>query len=1633
VENVTDAIAFSPFAIGLYQAYKGAKEQDLFREYKATRKSYYTSTVSSRASLDAVGPYMTAVQQSNHMLRSRQLNDARGMWNQFAKGNNFFDLEAAKRGIAEVMTNPNFRNQLAGRDLSYNQVMGDIGGIGSGKDLWNYFDSEIKPHFSSVGGLEDEMVRAIGGRAFLNKTTGRGEYAGQMIKMLHQEGADFSKAQHILKEGQVSHLKGYSAAQRLFQVAKQGVAGTVGDLEYFKMPSGGGKWSHYARLTTRTMKSVNIPLDHNRFQFAPGIESSIYHLGGRGNTLAAPPGMMMDLGSVNNRLSILPGEGGSPFTRWEQRIFWQEDSILEGLLKEGGPANLERALSMSDPDAAGTAGVMKYFQTIDSNLSGATVALGRSSTAVLSVQGAKDLQELTRSLGLSHSGLMSQMEAMLNDEGYSLRAGVSPGQIPGVPNKPGSMDVLGGNISRGIWDVYTHPELTSDMRRPKQGWSAPWIMQNQRELISKRRIMLDNNEIYNPVRSPMLNTDLYDKMSRGSMSAYVQPSIIVANSSVLSDVFGLEEGHALVDKEVAHPSYYAHSKKHRLARATQDMNQVDYNPKLKEFLSLAEIADTRERRRAIHQLQRKQGIQFEAGELLGQRMAENRGLTEEFLKLGGSGDIVLRDITTDEKGYKLDFTRVQPLGVTDKGFMGAKVTLKGATGAQIRSRSGESSFFTHVMPAKELIKPYNDLLLRNQQITGLKYSLFEPESPYLSKARGTGFQRFLTSDNVLDRVGSLGSTMFNRMGLGGVGMATETAASTKMLLGTVATAFGAYKRFGMSSEDLGKIFHLEKRILSEALKGEGNPYNLISLLSSDKFNTALGGGAKAEDFREALLKGIGSSRWARGDIPNLYRDSGSAYLDSRPRIERRAFDFLMSSHGFPDTAYGNLGKMMLGNVSANLVLDDPQSFNALQGFAKASRKPGKGANVVGFGDRPLHQAGTEMLAGAGGYIDPSARLGEAYGPLYMPDKIQMRNMAGLIDVGGDMGPITQSYESSVRQFLESLKGVESGRPEAIALAQRHWGAVKKQELALQQRGIEKYWRGSLGHSMYETVQRLDTRTPNMIAGIGGEYKYTFMGEGLGVASNKRTIEELAERAIERAGTQAEIDEIKRQRDLVLEPTIPEGRGARYMAPMHVSRNPNLIEHSHQMMGLYYDPDLDSIDGRIFRFGKRMSGDMDLSPGLAMSSAFDADGDKTINAWLSGEHSSAAFKAINDRNFRDIVNRWNDDAIMRRNAIAKRLKDTISAQGVLKKTSRFVEAAGSHVGQAQIGMLSYRLNEFQMAAEMSKSVGKLTDSQHRTFAALFEAMEQEAIGFKHVLGGKTIAEGLSEDIQRIMGAESLEESKEFMTNMFDKYFGEDFMKRGIDYGGDSPLRVTEQAVDALMPGIQYLKSDEMKAVTALARAKSEDAMNRSIERTLQMLSPEKELDSMAVTRIVAANFREEISGDWVGRARNIVGDHIKQYNEAQKATRSALLGKPGKAIGLGLAGTAVLYSMFDKGYSNKPLEVPGAPSTSMAMRMSIADGSILRDSFMGRSQQAMQGGPPMPAPPGGQSAPYVPNSIPNRSAFVSNAGRMSVDSTIPEHVDPQMLADRLRYSVPHAQIGVNVSHRYNIPNNLEDEL
>ena len=1638
MEELTHALAFSPFAIGLYQAYKGAKEQDLFREFKNTYKSYYTSTVSSRASLEAVGPYMTAVQKSNDLLRAKNTKNALTYWNAFSKAEEIKDLEAGKRGIAQVLTNPNLKDQLARHNINYNDVMNRIGSLTDGKDLWNYVKTNLLPLSSSVPSLEDELIKGIGGRAFLNEQMGRNRHSGKMAQMMFEPGTDFSVAQNVLKEQDVKGLKGYKAAQRLFQVAKGGVAGTVGGLEYFRMPTGGGNWSTYARLNTRTMGQINIPLDHNKFQFAPGIESSIYHLGGRGNTIAAPPGMMLRIGSENNRFKILPGEGGTPFMRWEEKLFWQKGSILEDLLSKGGVPDLEKALASVDPEAVGTAGVMKYFQTISPNLSGATVALGRASTAVLATEGYDDLQALMRELGLSQTDLIGQIEEQLNKEGYSVRAGGSPGQIPGVPNKAGSIDVFGRNIERGIWDVYSHPELTSDIRRPKQGWSAPWIMQNQRELIRSRQYLLDNAEIYNPVKSPMLNTELYRKMSRGSMSAYVQPSIISSNSSFLSDIFGIEEGESLVAMDQSHPRYFGSSKIHRIARSTKDVSSIDYNPKLEKFFPLAEIADTRERRFAIHKLQRQKKFQFEVGELLGQKLDHSRGLTEEFLKLGGQGDVVLRDIVTDEKGYRLEFARIQPFQDTIKGYMGEKSTAKGTTSALLSSRLGEDSFFSKVTSGKELTKQYNDLLLRNQQVTGLKYSLFEPRSPYAAAAKNTGFLRFLSSDNVLSNVEKLGTGVFDRLGLGAASMATETATSTKMLLGTVAAAYGAYKRFGLQAEDLGKIFHLEGKVLQEALEGNNNPYNLVSLLSNEKFTTALGG-AKAEAFKSDLLRGIRESRYAKGDIPTLYRDIGSAYLESTPRLERRAFDFLMSSHGFPDLPEGNLGKMLLSNVSANLILDEPEKFQALKEFAKQSRGPGENVKAIGFGDRPLAEVGKEMLAGTGGYIDPSSKLGKNYGPLYMPDKIQMRLISGMIDVGGGVEPMAQSYQKTVEQFLSSLTKVEGDDPAAISLARKHWENVKRQELGLQQRGIEKFWRGSVGNAIYETVQRLDTRH---LVGTDS-LKYTMMGEGLGVASNRATIEELAEKAINRAGTQAEIDEIIRQRDLVLDPTVPKGRGSRYMAPMHVSRNPNLFEHSHQMMGLYYDPDLDDLDGRVFRFGKRVKNGIDFSPGLTMASSFDADGDRTINAWISGAQGRAAFEAINNKNSRDIINRWNDNAIARRTAITNRLKDTINAKGVLKESSRFVEAAASQFGQAQIGMLSYRINELQIAADMAESLGGMNPENRSLFTALFEALEQEAIGFKHVIGGKTITEGLTEDIERILSAETIEDSKLSLKNMLNKYFGQDargkaFLETGIDYGEGS-FRISESAIDSLMPGIEALKSKEMQAVTALIRSKSEDTMNRSIQKTMEMLSPEADLNNVPVGRIIAEHFREALDTDeGLGTMRKMVGDHIRALNvralnEAQKGTRSAIFAKAAKPIGLGLLGTGILYSMFDKGYADEPLEVPGQVSTSMGMRASIADGSILRDQYMGRSRQAQQGGPMMPAPPGGQNVPYVPNSIPNRSAYVSNTGRMSVDSTIPDHVDPQALADRLRYSVPHAQIGVNVSHKYDIPTDIEHEL
>jgi len=358
------------------------------------------------------------------------------------------------------------------------------------------------------------------------------------------------------------------------------------------------------------------------------------------------------------------------------------------------------------------------------------------------------------------------------------------------------------------------------------------------------------------------------------------------------------------------------------------------------------------------------------------------------------------------------------------------------------------------------------------------------------------------------------------------------------------------------------------------------------------------------------------------------------------------------------------------------------------------------------------------------------------------------------------------------------------------------------------------------------------------------------------------------------------------------------------------------------------------------------------------------------------------------------------------------------------------------------LLSHTLGQYRHASSMAESIGATGVSpETKNFLSLiFDALEQKPVDFKHITTGETVAEQLTTKLKGLTEIGDLEAGRAGFRSLLTEYFGED-IATGIDIdlpGGERfNLRLTDQILDEFAPALYALQSKEMKEASNFVALKASDIARRGYKKVAEMeAATGKKLSHFDIGEIMRHEASMFLENEGLVGTKAGAQDVKERLTRAAAEAREKAMRRRGRIatpLLYGALGTGFLYSLFDRGYADKPLEVPGSPGTSLQMRGAIADGSVLNDGFMRRRPESQQGGPEMPAPPGGQQAPYVPNSVPNRSVIMGNTGRMSVDSVIPEHVDPQMLAERLRYAMPHAQVGVNLTHRYQVPANLEDEL
>lgn len=509
-------------------------------------------------------------------------------------------------------------------------------------------------------------------------------------------------------------------------------------------------------------------------------------------------------------------------------------------------------------------------------------------------------------------------------------------------------------------------------------------------------------------------------------------------------------------------------------------------------------------------------------------------------------------------------------------------------------------------------------------------------------------------------------------------------------------------------------------------------------------------------------------------------------------------------------------------------------------------------------------------------------------------------------------------------------------------------------------------------------------------------------------------------------------ELLRQKKLVMS-------GKSYGA-MAVMRSPSTNERARQLMAFRID---DAITDDQIYMGRRIVDGEEVGAWSATAGSADYDGDRAAYNLIAGKNSKAAFDMVNDLETLRKLALDREAHVVRHAAVETAISNAIDRVGGAEPLTDFVSSMRSLAGQADIGMLSYNIDKLKYAARASRhdwGVGsKLSDANYNAFEKVLYGLEQEGIKFKH---GRNITQMITSDLGGLSDLSNVDNMKLGLRNALERWVGPELFNKGIEFsegGVKQRLRLDENFLDQMTTGLTAMGSDEARAAHDLARKKLTEIRAINPERYEEMirLSKGQASDVYALAGRIVDDFMAEDVGGMTVRESMVAGMN-NALKQAAADRRAGMWGRAAKPLGVALTGGALVYSMFDRGYSSTELEAPtpspdGRPTSSpIALKMAIQGGELLREERGGPAWNRGQN-QPMPMPSGSPGLPSVPNSIPTKSYIDNNTGRISVRAMVPSNVDSQQFADRLRVSMPHAQVGVNVSHQHVMPRDLTHEL
>lgn len=857
-----------------------------------------------------------------------------------------------------------------------------------------------------------------------------------------------------------------------------------------------------------------------------------------------------------------------------------------------------------------------------------------------------------------------------------------------------------------------------------------------------------------------------------------------------------------------------------------------------------------------------------------------------------------------------------------------------------------------------------------------------------------------------------------------------------------------------------------------------------------------------DSFLKNLESGMKESKGSWGASWHNIRDISDVEASGEVGLERRFIDHLFQSTD-TDPEFAPMGQNIIDTITKRMRTADPGHVDAVRQMVESQRQGAlAGSRLLDIENVTDQVAATKVLdeiKTQGGYI---RYRGTDY---FLPDEALLQRVTTIDDrAGSNLKNV--KIQGIVGDMLRSAQsGIGNTDTNRFSVFEQRANELTEETFRLASDIFNAPFESKLRGSAYGQIrQAMDTKQRNRL------YGYT-------VGMNKTTIDNMFAEMARNSGKE-EADFL----DMMKKEVMSGKRGFAVMG----WQNPKIGPEAMSIFEGYYDSKLDKVGG--FSVGatanaqsRGQGGFMYKTAGfLTGKTSSDYDGDKAnfvvMGASSNNKNATAADAQQNwSKYFSSRVGGSTpNDSLLSQQSMRqqrnrqrnwfgggggaprsagtpgkplgayeyeKKIKsslDSLSATGPMPnqmatlnrgfaRTDLLQTAYRKGIGQAEVGLMSNRVTDMHSINYSMRQAGAMDVGTSRQVSKFLQALEQEAVGFKHTSGFSAAAH-----LEDKMGA-ILEQGRD-VNEATREYF--DLLKSlGFDDTANDSSGNAVHVLDAAMAdqgratkaaaAMSYVRdnyanidaSRKSEKVTAQAVLNSVGSGFKNAQAALHAINPQMSemLTSAALNAINDPSARGRYKKDVEERIANLnaasqsggggaAAERVALNKNAQRAlsegfsaTKSLLENKMARPMMIGAAAMAGAYAIFNKGYDDTPLtDIPPPPPGRSSMTASNADlesvrsGNLLGDHYGGQDTNtagALGGGG------------YVegnipePSSISQKSYLNSATARISNRGVVLDRSNPTEYARAIQGSIPGAQVGVSINHNYNIPKDMDRHL